>query len=111
MNIHEIYGVLFAGKTIKLHFASLTEAESFRIRLHKYKRAQEQVLIAADLLGDEEVTRLSFSLQKEFLEVNGSLLEATVAFIAKKKEITYTVVVMPDETELLDEEEYARAGS
>lgn len=102
--IHEIYGILYAGKTIQLHFASVVEAETFRVSLHKYKKGQELVLSAADLLLDEDITRLSFEVQRELPEITGSLLTVTVSFKAKIRNKTYEFTVLPDEDPESNEE-------
>lgn len=99
MNIHEIYGILFSGKTIQLHFASEAEADSFRVGLHRYKKGQEQVLIAADLMESHEVSTLSFKLQGEMKEVTGSLLTATISFKSKRILKSYEIVILETEEE------------
>lgn len=96
--LQQIYNSLAAGKSIKLQFATSGDAETFRVRLHKYKKVQEDNLEAVDLLEAKE--RLKFKLApvttKDLIDGEGGYWEAVIRFVPATK-VTYRVLEVVDE--------------
>lgn len=93
MDVSEIYTLLLEGKTAVLQFVSRKEAEYCRVRLAKYKKHQDWLLVTAGIQTEEEISSLFFSYNNEtgFAEVK---------FGEKKKARGFTVfkvVEAPDE--------------
>ena len=93
-NITEIYNLLFAGRKLRIPFATKEEAETFRVKLYKYKQQQDMMLLAAEIVDSKQV--LNFSLQATMQEIVGHPFEATIFF--KDKDVTrkYTVQILED---------------
>ena len=91
--LQQIYNSLAAGKVLKLQFATAGDAETFRVRLHKYKKVQEDILEAVDLLEAKE--RLQFKVTpvstKDLIDGEGGYWEATMRFVPATK-VTYRVL-------------------
>lgn len=95
MNIHEMYSELFAGKTLKLSFKTFAEASTLRSRLHRYKKEQESVLLAAEFMTEEEVTKFSFQFMPK--KETDLLFTAKLKFKDKKLLKNYEVVIEDQE--------------
>lgn len=95
MNIHEIYNLLMAGKTLSLEFDGRREAEEFRIKVAKYKRAQDTQIIKLGMIEPHEKQVFSFTLQDQMPPLAPAL--ATLVF--KDKSITrqYTVKIIDED--------------
>lgn len=87
----DIYNVLFAGKRISISFASSEDAESFRLRLHQYKKRTEDTFISLGMIDEKEVKRFSFRYDVE-------QQIATMAFVDKPDERQYVMTIL-EETE------------
>lgn len=62
MNFQEIYAQLLDGKRLTLLFKSPESAENFRVKMAKYKTAQEDLCEIVDLKIGSEKKKLSFYL-------------------------------------------------
>lgn len=62
MNVMEIHGLLLAGRAIEVQFYSLKEAEVFRVKLHQYKKANDDQWLMMDLIKKEDIKAFSFIL-------------------------------------------------
>lgn len=60
MNVVEIHGLLLAGKFLEIEFDSAREAETFRVRLHHYKKNFDDGWILAEFIRKEDVKVFSF---------------------------------------------------
>ena len=54
MNLRDIYQTLFAGKKLRLQFDSSSEALTFRAKLYRFKKQQDQILLATELIEDRQ---------------------------------------------------------
>ncbi len=59
-SVAEVFNYIFAGKTVRLQFATSASAESFRTQLFRYKKTQD---LALSIL-DETPDQLRFSYNK-----------------------------------------------
>lgn len=73
-----------------MHFSSATQAETFRVNLHRHKRIQDNALRTLGLLEEgEETQSLLFSFDKE----TGI---AKIAFGQKKHKRDYTFKIVEE---------------
>lgn len=62
--ILQVYNELAAGKTLKMDFGSLKEAETFRVMVHQYKSKQEEAIKSIGM--EMEPTAFSFQAVHEY---------------------------------------------
>ncbi len=67
MNLQIIYEALFVGKKVGITFADKKEVEAFRVKISKYKTAQDKSLIELGVIEEKDVQ--SISIFKEVLTV------------------------------------------
>jgi hypothetical protein len=94
MDIHQIYNALIKGKTLQLPFTSKLDAEIFRVRLYKYKKARDKELLDLDLMIEADMQMLRFTLAKPTDECEQFI--ATAYFKAKGVNQRYEGVVILD---------------
>jgi hypothetical protein len=96
MNIHEIYGLLLAGRKLELKFPSMYEAGRFRIRLHQIKKTEDKKMLAVGMMEDSEKQSFRFAAQADLItgEVTASL-----QFVDKDVAKQYEVKIIDDETD------------
>lgn len=95
MNIHEVYNILLAGKTLEMNFGSKAESETFRVKLAKYKRSQDKQLIEIGFMDEKEVAKLSFCVQGQLPPAPPLL--ATICFKDKAVLRQYEIKILDDE--------------
>lgn len=96
MNIHEIYNLLMAGKTLSLEFDSDEEAEVFRVKVSKYKTRQDAILIGIGMMEKNERQMFSFCLQRQMSPMPPLL--ATMVFKDKNIIRQYEVKILTEDT-------------
>lgn len=97
-NIHEIYNLLFEGKTIKLPFHTKDEAEHFRVTLFRYKKKQDSMLRAINAIEDTQI--MSFLVQLVLpLEDGQPAYEATVRLRDRDIGKKYVIQIVSEEPE------------
>lgn len=100
MNIHEIYSLLLAGKTLQLEFESDGEAEKFRVKLSQYKSRQHKAGVSVGLFTDTDRQRLSFAIQRQLNPAPPIL--ATICFKDPGVLRQYVVRILEEEEEQED---------
>lgn len=108
-NMGELYNLLFAGKTLKLSFPSLSSAETFRTKLYRYKANQDMLMLAGEIIETKQ--KLSFLLQENIEDIDLFTLEtpaeATI-FIRNRippKTYKFMIIEESEESEGKDSEE------
>lgn len=85
-----IWNSIFAGNEVTLQLP-WEEVDNFRTTLHRYKRNQEQILLDMDLLGEDDIKRLSFT-SGEDIKDNKQLRNIVVKLVARPKNKIYTII-------------------
>jgi hypothetical protein len=101
LSFQQIYNQLLAGQRLVMHFANVTDSETFRIRMHHHKSKQERVLLGLGMTNEDERTVLSFRTQKA--PNGGEEIIAYVGFIAPSPLKKYKVLI-------LEPQDLARSG-
>ena len=91
MKFAEIYNHLFAGETLAIPFDSKEEAESFRVRIHHYKKVQDDAAVGIGMMEPEELSAFSF---KVAVEEGSPQVTATMFFKKKKTLKEYDVFIL-----------------
>lgn len=75
MNIKTIYDELLAGKVLAVQFETVGQVHTFRAKLYKYKKRQDQVLLAMEMIDETQILRItevevdhSFLLKLQLIE-------------------------------------------
>lgn len=90
LTFQSIYAHLLDGKRLTLSFPSPEEAESFRVKMHKYKTAQEELCAIVDMKVGSENKKLKF-----FLDIDTHYL---IQFIERPIETRYEVLAIENLT-------------
>lgn len=100
MNLLQIYNALFADKKMELSFQSLREAENFRVRLAKFKRQEDRILVVNEVL--DQPARFSFLVREEEQEDGSILYVAIFCFLPALPPRIYDVKIIED-VKILDD--------
>lgn len=85
----EIYNLLLAGKKLEMLFDTKQQAETFRIRIHHIKAAQEKHLLGLGMMLPSEVPTFSFMWQTDNA--------VTMEFIKQRPRKEYHVVILDED--------------
>lgn len=92
MDVHEIYGLLFAGKKLEMSFDSTEEMFAFKVRLHQVKAIQEKPMLELGMMQDSEIQRVTFS---NIASIPGAL-DYMVSLTPRPPKKQYAVKVVED---------------
>lgn len=95
-NIHEIYNILLTGKSIQLDFSSQEMAESFRVKLAKFKSRQDKLLEGLGFQGEDEKQKLTFQIQTQLHLTTEQPIMATLSFKDRDVKQTFSIKVVED---------------
>jgi len=86
MSLLEIYNALLAGKTVTIAFERLEdiEIEVFRVKVYRFKTAQDTLGLELGLLEQSEIMSLRF-------QINAKVV--TMKLVPKTQKVTYAVVI------------------
>jgi len=90
LNFQDIYAKLLDGKRLTLLFPSAESAESFRVKMSKYKTAQEELCAIVDIRVGSEGKVFSFKMIKNVNPV--AEVHYKTSFEDKPKETYYEVI-------------------
>lgn len=93
MNIHQMYGLLLAGKKVSITLPSKKEITTLRVLLAKYKKTQEDALVATELLEEKDIQRLNTTMEAQLPPAHG--IKVTFQFSDRIRQ--YDVIVEKDD--------------
>lgn len=93
MDVHEIYGLLFAGKKLEMSFYSPEERETFKVRLHQVKAMNEKPMLELGMLQETEIQRITFTYVE--IALNG-ILKYLISLTPRPPKKQYTVKILED---------------
>jgi len=95
LTLQQLYNTLLAGKRVAMQFATSEVAEAFRIKLHKYKSRQDQLLEGIGMQPEEARAVLSFTKA----QAKDSPNSPAVIILQFRQEHTpkYEVVILEEE--------------
>jgi hypothetical protein len=64
-SLRQIYNLLLAGKKLNMDFADATAAETFRVRMHKYKKVQDTAMMKLGMISEDERQAFVFTYDAE----------------------------------------------
>lgn len=84
-----------AGKTLSLEFDSDEEIEIFRVKVARYKKTQDDILISLGMIEKNDRQVFSMSMQRQMAPL--APLLATLVFKDKSVTRQYTVKILEDD--------------
>src|SRR5882672_4349980 len=99
LNFQDIYAKLLDGKRLTLLFPSAESAESFRVKMSKYKTAQEELCAIVDIRVGSEGKVFSFKMIKNVNPV--AEVHYKTSFEDKPKETYYEVIEIENQDDPL----------
>lgn len=101
MTFQAIYAQLLDGKKVTLAFKDPEEAESFRVKMSKYKKAEEDVAAVVDLKMGSENKIFSFqalgidkAMMLELDVLNSTDVYRVVSFSERRPETHYHILAI-----------------
>lgn len=91
VTFQDIYNELLAGKKLGISFASVKEAEGFRIRMHQFKTREEASQIAVGLIAQEDVSKFVFKMIPPYGEPVDNPVKVEMSFTPKSSK-TFKVI-------------------
>lgn len=98
LSFQEIYNQLLSGQKLMLYFPSPQDAETFRVRMHHYKKKQESVLEGLGIKNEDDRTVLSFKYSRDPRTSESPEVIAMAAFSMPSPLRKYPVIILgPDD--------------
>jgi len=95
LTFQSIYAHLLEGKRLTLSFPSAETAETFRVKMAKYKTAQEELCAIVDMKVGSEEKKFSF-----YLDIGERSLHYIAEFTKRPNETHYEVLAIENPPEV-----------
>lgn len=92
MQLSDIYDALFLGQTLVVQLPSAGAVHTFRAKLYKFKRQQDMILLASELID----SAMALSIDEE--QLAGGAFKLHLKFVPRKPAKTYEVVILGEES-------------